>query len=74
MLAIMSAGGVDMDPSGIDAVIQLWYGGQETGHGLTDIIFGRVSPSGAKTSLLRHLILTKTNVCQDRVERNVRKH
>ena len=28
VVAIMSAGGVDMDPGEIDAVIQLWYGGQ----------------------------------------------
>ena len=46
IVAIMSAGGVDMDPTGIDAIIQLWYGGQETGHGLVDVIFGHVNPSG----------------------------
>ena len=46
VLAIMSAGGVDVETSGIDAVIQLWYGGQETGHGLTDVIWGHVNPSG----------------------------
>eukprot|EP01043_Picozoa_sp_COSAG02_P000932 COSAG02_NODE_19_length_53976_cov_37.338512_14_plen_745_part_00 len=46
VLAIMSAGGVDADFTGIDAVIQLWYGGQETGHGLTDVIWGHVNPSG----------------------------
>lgn len=46
VLAVNSAGGVDFDPSGLDAVLQIWYGGQETGGGLADILFGRVSPSG----------------------------
>lgn len=46
VLAIMSAGGVDLDPTLADAIVQLWYGGQETGHGLTDVLWGRLNPSG----------------------------
>jgi hypothetical protein len=48
VLAINSAGGIDLNgtEADIDAIIQLWYGGQETGHGLTDILWGRVNPSG----------------------------
>lgn len=29
-----------------DAVIQAWYGGQETGNALADILFGRYNPAG----------------------------
>jgi beta-glucosidase len=32
------------------AIVHAWYGGNETGHGMTDVIFGDVSPS-AKLSL-----------------------
>lgn len=46
VVVINSAGGVDLDPAGLDAIVQLWYGGQETGHGLTYILWGRVNPSG----------------------------
>lgn len=29
-----------------DAIIQAWYGGQETGNALVDILFGRYNPAG----------------------------
>ena len=32
------------------AIVHAWYGGNETGHGITDVVFGDVSPS-AKLSL-----------------------
>lgn len=28
------------------AVVQAWYGGNETGHGIADVIYGNVNPSG----------------------------
>ncbi|CZR45065.1 uncharacterized protein FPRO_15760 [Fusarium proliferatum ET1] len=30
----------------VPAVMQTWYGGNELGHGIADIVFGRESPSG----------------------------
>ena len=43
-------GGVDLGPVPVaslaDAYIISGYGGEETGHGLWDVLSGRVSPSG----------------------------
>jgi beta-glucosidase len=30
----------------VPAVVQIWYGGQETGNGLADVLFGDVNPAG----------------------------
>ena len=46
VLLSVSAGPVAVDPSLADAILFVGYGGQEAGHGATDIMFGRVSPSG----------------------------
>jgi beta-glucosidase-like glycosyl hydrolase len=46
VLVIVSAGMVDTAGySTMGASLQVWYGGQETGHGLMDVLFGRVNPS-----------------------------
>ncbi len=29
----------------VPAIVQAWYGGQQAGHGLTDVLFGSVNPS-----------------------------
>ncbi|KAL7783602.1 glycoside hydrolase family 3 protein [Trichoderma ceciliae] len=28
------------------AIVQAWYGGNETGHGISDVLFGSINPSG----------------------------
>jgi len=45
IVAIASAGGVDLVVPRADAVLQIFYNGEETGSGLWDIILGRLSPS-----------------------------
>jgi len=45
VLVLVSAGAVDVDVTVAGAVIQAWYGGEEMGHGLMDVVMGRVSPS-----------------------------
>jgi beta-glucosidase len=45
IVVVVSAGPVVIDPSLADAVLYAHYGGEEAGHGIADLIFGRVSPS-----------------------------
>lgn len=45
VVAIASAGGVDLVVPRADAVVQMFYAGEETGSGFWDIILGRVNPS-----------------------------
>lgn len=47
VVVCISAGPVYIDPTvaGVGAVLYAGYGGEEAGHGVTDIIFGRVCPS-----------------------------
>ena len=45
VVAIASAGGVDLQVPRADAVLQVFYNGEETGSGLWDVIMGRLSPS-----------------------------
>lgn len=45
IIAIASAGGVDLVEPRADGLLQIFYNGEETGHGLWDILLGRVSPS-----------------------------
>lgn len=46
VLVIVSAGGVDTTYVNAGAAIQYFYPGEEGGHGLADVLFGRVSPAG----------------------------
>ena len=46
VLVIISAGGVDVDPALASTVLWGGYPGEETGHGLVDVMMGRVAPSG----------------------------
>ena len=39
--AVVVSGWIDRVP----AVVQAWYGGQQAGHGLADVLFGEVDPS-----------------------------
>jgi len=39
--AVIVSGWIDRVP----AVVQAWYGGQQAGHGLADVLFGTVNPS-----------------------------
>ena len=45
VVVVVSAGPVYIDPAGIDALVYAGYPGEEAGHGVTDVVFGRVSPS-----------------------------
>ena len=45
VVVVISAGPVYLYPGSADAVLYAGYPGMEAGHGITDIIFGRVSPS-----------------------------
>ena len=45
VVVVISAGPVYLDPSSADAILYAGYPGMEAGHGIADIIFGRVSPS-----------------------------
>lgn len=45
VLVMVSAGTVDTTYSACGAALQAWYGGEEMGHGLWDVLSGRVSPT-----------------------------
>ncbi len=45
IVAIASAGGVDLVVPRADALLQIFYNGEETGSGLWDVVLGRLSPS-----------------------------
>lgn len=45
ILATVSGGPIALDDSLFDAAVWLGYPGQEAGHGLTDVLWGSVSPS-----------------------------
>jgi len=48
-VVIFNAGGpinVSRWVGGVSSVVDAWFGGQETGHALADVLFGDVNPSG----------------------------
>ena len=45
VLVSVSAGPVSLDATMADAILIAGYGGQEAGHGATDVMWGSVSPS-----------------------------
>jgi hypothetical protein len=45
VVAVASAGGVDLVVPRADALLQIFYNGEETGSGLWDVLLGRASPS-----------------------------
>ena len=45
IIVVVSAGGVDMDESGANAILWAPYGGEEAGSGVADVLFGHVTPS-----------------------------
>jgi hypothetical protein len=45
VVAVASAGGVDLVVPRADALLQIFYNGEETGSGLWDVLLGRTSPS-----------------------------
>ena len=45
VVAVASAGGVDLVAPRADGLLQIFYNGEETGSGLWDVLLGRVSPS-----------------------------
>lgn len=45
IVTIASAGGVDVDVPRADAILQIFYAGEETGSAVWDILLGRVVPS-----------------------------
>jgi beta-glucosidase len=53
ILLLVSGGMVDAAFNATSAVLQLWYPGEEAGHGVADLLFGRAAPS-ARLPLTAH--------------------